>query len=226
MELKTKRLRIVPLNTEQMAFLCEGQDRLNAALGLTPNNMVVDDHLKAAFHQMYQQCCNHSKDYLWYTSWQIILKDENKSIGSISFCGTANDKHEVEVNYGIDEKYQNGDYADEALKVICEWAFSQNVYYIQTKTEPDDETLKRTLNKCGFKQVVSGDEELLYELEKPASAFMSIYMCLGMSVGLCMGLSLKQMSLGMCIGLAIGIALGVALDADDKKKRKRDQVGV
>ena len=222
MELKTKRLRIVPLNTEQMAVLCEGQDELNASLGLTQNNVAEDDHLKAAFHEMYQQCCEHPKDYLWYTNWQIILKDENKSIGSIGFRGMANDKHEVEVGYGIDEKYRNQGYAAEALKVICEWAFSQNVYYIQAQTETDNEPSKKVLGKCGFKQVGDGDEGLLFELEKPASAWMSIYMCLGMSVGLSIGLSLNSMAIGMCIGLAVGVALGAALDADDKKTRKRN----
>lgn len=222
MELKTKRLRIVPLNIQQMVLLCEGQDKLNAALGLAPNDAAQDDHLKAAFREMYRQCCEHPKEYLWNTNWQIVLKDENKSIGSIGFRGTANEKHEAEVGYGIDREYRNQGYAAEALKAICEWAFSQNVYYIQAQTEPDNEPSKKVLGKCGFAQVGDGDEGLLFELEKPATSWISVYMCLGMSVGLVIGLSFNNMATGMCIGLSVGVALGAGLDAEDKKKRKRD----
>lgn len=222
MELKTKRLRIVPLDVQQMALLCEGQDKLNAALGLTPNNAAEDEHLKAAYREMYRQCCEHPKEVLWYTNWQIVAKDENKSIGSIGFRGTANDKHEAEVGYGIDEAYRNQGYAAEALSAICEWAFSQDAYYIRAQTEPDNEPSKKVLGKCGFKPVGDGDEGLLFELEKPASAYMSLYMCLGMCIGIGVGLSFNNMTLGLCIGLAVGVALGSSLDAEDKKKRKRD----
>ncbi|MFA6308840.1 MAG: GNAT family N-acetyltransferase [Clostridia bacterium] len=222
MELKTKRLRIVSLNIEQMAQLCEGQNKLNDSLGLVPGNVAQDEHLQDAFREMHQQCCEHLKDYLWHTNWQIVLNEENKSIGSIGFRGPSNDRHEVEVGYGIDKNYQNQGYATEALKAICDWAFSQNVYYVQVQTEQDNEPSKKVLGKCGFKQVGSGDEGLLFELEKPASAWMPIYMCLGMSVGLSIGLSLNKMAVGICTGLVMGIALGTALDSDDKKKRKRD----
>lgn len=222
MELKTKRLRIVPLNIEQMALLCEGQDKLEAALSLALSGAGQDEHLKAAFEEMYRLCLEHPNDYLWYTNWQIILIDENKSIGSIGFRGTANEKHEVEIGYGIDEAYQNRGYATEALKELCEWAFSQNAFYIQAQTEPDNEPSKKALEKCGFEQVGKGEEGLLYELEKPASAWMSIYMCLGLSVGLCFGTAQNNIAIGMCIGMAIGIAIGTSLDAADKKNRKRD----
>jgi len=222
MELKTKRLRVIPLHIEQMALLCEGRDKMQAALGLVSDNDAEDEHAKADYQEMYQQCREHPEDYFWYTNWQIVLKDENKAIGSMHFHGPANARHEVEVAYGISGRYQKQDCAAEALKAIGEWAFSQNVYYLQTKTDPDNEHSKGTLGKCGFKQIGTGDKGLLFELEKPASAWMSIYMCLGMSIGMCFGLPLNNMAVGMCMGLAAGVALGAGLDADDRKKRKRD----
>jgi len=222
MELKTKRLRIVPLNIEQMALLCESQENLNAVLGLATNHAGQDEHLQAAYNEMYKNCQQHEKDYLWYTNWQIILKEENKSIGSVGFLGAANKKHEMEIGYGINDEYQSKGYATEAVKALCEWAFSQNVYYIQAQTEPDNEPSKKVLIKCGFKQLEAQNENLLFELEKPASAWMSIYMCLGMSVGMCFGVSSDNIAIGIGMGMAIGVALGLALDADDKNKRKRD----
>lgn len=222
MELKTKSLRIVPLNIDRMALLCEGQDKLNHVLGLTENNIKNDEHLQTAYREMYQNCLSHENDYLWYTNWQIILKSENKSIGSIGFKGTANERHEVEIGYGINEEYNNQGYATEAMKALIEWAFTQKVYYIQAQIEPDNEPSKKVLQKCGFKQIESKNDNLLFELEKPASAWMSIYMCLGMSVGMCFGIAGDNLAIGLSTGMALGVAVGLALDADDKKKRKRN----
>jgi len=222
MELKTKRLRILPLTTEQLEVLCEEQEKLNELLGLSQSNAEEDEHLKAAYREMYQKCCKFPGDHLWYTNWQIILKSENKSIGSIGFNGAPNSKYEVEVGYGISKQYQNQGYATEALKAICDWAFSQNAYYIQAKIEPENKASEKVLDKCGFKQIDNGDEGLLFELEKPASSWIAIYMCLGMSVGLSIGIAMNNIAIGMCIGLSIGVALGAALDAEDKKKRKHE----
>ena len=42
-----------------MALLCEGQDKLEAALGLAPSGAEQDEHLKAAFEEMYRLCLEH-----------------------------------------------------------------------------------------------------------------------------------------------------------------------
>lgn len=85
MELKTKRLRIISLSTEQMALLAEGQDKLDSALGLVPCGVMRDEHIRKAFAEMYKLCDDHPKDFLWYTNRQIVLKAENKSVGGIGF---------------------------------------------------------------------------------------------------------------------------------------------
>lgn len=222
MELKNKILKIIPLDVRQMALLCESRERLDEALGLAPSREVRDEHLEAAYAQMRDTCAEHEKEYRWYTNWQIVLRKENRAIGSIGFFGAPNAKGEVEVGYGIDEEYRSNGYASEALKLLCEWAFDNGAFFIGAQTEEDNSASKRVLEKCGFKSVGEGDEGILYELEKPASAYLSIYMCLGMSVGMCFGLCFDNMALGMCFGIAIGAALGSSLDAQDRKKRKRE----
>ncbi len=218
MELKTKRLRLVPLSAEQMALLCEGRDKQNKAMSLSSD----EGNLHAKYCELHRQCRAHPENMLWYTCWQITLKNETKSIGIIGFCGPANDRHEIEVHYEPLINEQDPNEAAEALKAFCDWAFSKEIYFVRIKSEPGDETFQKVLEQCGFKQAGNEDGKLLFELEKPQTAWMSIYMCLGMSVGLSIGLSLDQMAVGLCLGLSVGLFLGLALDADDRKKRKRD----
>lgn len=223
MELKTKRLKIIPLTAEQMAVLVDSQEKFECLLGLMPNGVRPDEHLHAAFHEMHELVCHHPSEYLWYTNWQIILRDENKAIGSIGFKGKPNARHEVEVGYGIYDAYQHQGYATEALKAITEWAFSkENVYYIQAKIELGNEASQTLLEKCGFKIICRNEDETLFEKEKPESFWMSTYMCIGIGTGMLFGSSFDQMPIGMCIGLSIGLCIGMALDAKDKENRKRE----
>jgi RimJ/RimL family protein N-acetyltransferase len=202
-----------------MTFLLDGQDKLDSILGLVPCGVIHDEHIREALREMYELCAEHPGDYLWHTNWQIILKAENISIGSIGFKGPPNAGHGAEVGYGINKAYQNKGFATEALTAMINWAFSQqNVYYIQAHTEAGNDPSKKVLEKCGFK--LSG-EGLLYEKEKAASAWMAVYMCIGMSTGMSIGAAMGNISIGMCLGMSMGIAVGTALDAQDKKNRKR-----
>lgn len=143
-------------------------------------------------------------------------------MGSLGFKGSPNAASEVEIGYGIHEAYRCRGFAAEAAKALTDWAFSktEDLFYIMAETTPDNTASQKVLEKLQFKPTGRmGNEGPLFELERPQTAWISIYLCLGMSVGLCFGTTLDHMSLGICIGMAIGVALGAALDADDKETR-------
>lgn len=64
MELKTKRLGIIPLSINQMEQLCEWQNKLNSALGSATNNNIKDGRLHTAYSEIYNNCVAHPDDYL------------------------------------------------------------------------------------------------------------------------------------------------------------------
>ncbi len=205
---KTKRILIEPMDASELEKLIVSES---------------DDNLKAAYSEMLTGVQNDPSNALWHTCWKITLKDNGVKIGGIGFKGAPNSRHEVEIGYGIDENYRSQGYATEALNAMTNWAYTQkDVYYIRAVTGDDNAASKRLLEKCKFKPVGNNDEGILYEREKPASVWMSIYMCLGTSVGLCFGTSFNNIAIGLCLGVAMGLALGVSLDAADKNMRKRD----
>lgn len=224
MELKTKRLRIVPLTTEQVGLLVIGQDVLEKSMGLTLSEEHRNYHLQSAFEEMHRNCIAHPKKYFWYTNWQIILKKENKSIGSIGFLSEPNNSGEVEIGYGIDDGYRNCGYATEALKRMCKWAFDKGkVNYIKAYTELDNGPSRSVLERCKF--TLSGDdgECFIFEIERPKTFWVIIYMCLGVSMGMPMGISVEDMVVGIFFGLIIGGAIGVLLDKQDRHRRIRNK---
>lgn len=207
-QLKTKRLRIVPLTTEQ--------------LGEYIKQPQADEHMAQALNEMYNGCVERPKDWLWYTNWLIYLCSDNTSIGSLCFKGGPVNGA-VEIGYGIDEpSYHNQGYATEAVKAMLAWAFGQQgVYFVTAETEKDNLASIRVLNKNGFLPAGEGAEGPLWELEKPASSMMAIFMCLGLSIGLSFGAAQNNMGVGLSIGMCIGLAVGAAIDAQDRATREK-----
>lgn len=92
------------------------------------------------------------KDLLWYRLWSIVNKDDDKNIGGICFKGPANEKGQVEVGYGIDEKYQNQGYGTEAISKITEWALGQEgIDDVIAETEKENIASQKLLKKVGYK---------------------------------------------------------------------------
>lgn len=206
-QLKTKRLRIVPLATEQIGeYIKQPQ---------------ADEHIAAALNEMYNGCVEHPKEWLWYTNWQIFLLADNTPIGSLCFKGGPVNGA-VEIGYGIDEPYQNQGYATEAVKAMLAWAFGQQgVYFITAETEKDNLASIQVLKNNVFLPAGEGTEGLLWEIEKPASSWMAIFMCLGLSIGISFGAAQNNMGVGLSIGMCIGLAVGAAIDAQDRATREK-----
>lgn len=77
--IETKRLRIIPLDSEQFALLLNGVHFMEDALRLTPSNETLDPHTRQAMTGQYQLAGKHPENFLLLTNWQIILKSENKA---------------------------------------------------------------------------------------------------------------------------------------------------
>ena len=207
--IKTKRLLLTPLNAKQLATLEteETNELLRGALGEMRKN--VTDYYDLA---------------LWHTGWQITLRNGGQVVGLLGFHGVAVNQT-VEIGYEIRETYRGNGYGEEALKALCDWAFGcEAIYFISALAAEDNAASNHILEKLKFYRVESPVSGMnAWELERPASAWMSIYMCFGVALGVSFGQTLFQnMAIGLAIGIGAGLALGSGLDAQDRAARKRE----
>ena len=146
--IETKRLRIIPLDSEQFALLLNGVHFMEDALRLTPSNETLDPHTRQAMTGQYQLAGKHPENFLLLTNWQIILKSENKAIGSACFKSLPDAEGSVEVGYGIYASYRNHGYMTEALKALCKWAFDiAGVQSVIAETEKEMQAIREAGNK-------------------------------------------------------------------------------
>ena len=174
--IESERLKMIPLTHQLLQLLHADRSAMELSLGLNISNMQIDPFYKnevddAMINFWLPKTLEHPEEYLWYTSWEIILKSSNTSIGGMGFAGESNELGEAETGYMIDQQHQNKGYATEALQLLSRWAFTQEkVKAIIVHTFQDNLSSRKILVKCGFGEVAKDEKGLMtFRLEKKLS---------------------------------------------------------
>lgn len=126
-EIASPRLRLIPLDNHLLTLWhTQGRNAMEKAVGLNPSDWQVEDLFKVetidALENFWLPMTNeHFIDFMWYTNWEIVLKDQNLSIGGIGFAGIPDDEGKTMVGYIIDGNFQRKGYASEALTCLIDW---------------------------------------------------------------------------------------------------------
>jgi ribosomal-protein-alanine N-acetyltransferase len=171
--IESERLRMIPLTHELLQVCDANRASMELAVGLNISNMQVDPFYKnevddAMVNFWLPKTLEHPEAFMWYTSWEIVLKSSSTSIGGMGFAGEPNEMGEAETGYMIDQQHQNQGYATEALQLLSGWAFTQEkVNAIIVHTYEDNMASRKILVKCGFEEIGKDAEGLMtYKLEK------------------------------------------------------------
>jgi RimJ/RimL family protein N-acetyltransferase len=163
----SERLKLIPLTHELLQLCHTNRAAMEQRIGLHVSRMQVTPEYQAEIDDAMlnfwlPQTLEHPDKYFWYTSWEIVLKSTNTSIGGIGFAGYPNEHGETQVGYMIDGQQQRKGYATEALQTIVAWAFQQQgVQSVIAQTPPDNFASQATLLKNGFIADGAGEEGML-----------------------------------------------------------------
>jgi len=149
-ELHTERLRLIPLNAKYLKLLIEHEKELANELSLSKLERIFDAELKQALNYRRSKVLEDEENYIWYTNWLIVLKEQNCAIGGIMLKGMPNDRQEVVIGYYTFPSFQGRGYMTETIITMKNWLHSQpNVQYIIADTEKDNIASHRVLEKAG-----------------------------------------------------------------------------
>lgn len=167
LKLESDRLIIIALDLEHFKLYIENTAVLEKNLGAKVTGRELNSEMKEIFREPYRKALKDKENYLWYTNWQIISKKENRIIGGITFKGKVNSDNEVEVGYGIDEKYQNKGYMTETLRTIINWSFTHDeIKSVIAETNKDNRASQRVLEKVGMKKYKEEEKTYWYKINK------------------------------------------------------------
>jgi len=177
-EIFTKRLKLVPLKEEDIEDSLESLSKFYNKKGFISNK----NHLSNLMYKIYNiklvNMKNDPDNYLFYTYWLIIKKDNNQIIGRIGFKNVPDKNGELEIGYGIGLEFRSHGYMTEALKAMIDWAFKQellNIKKIFAKTKEDNIPSQKVLKKAGFYYVSQEKEFLCWKIAKNKVKNNTIY---------------------------------------------------
>jgi [ribosomal protein S5]-alanine N-acetyltransferase len=171
LEIHTPRLRLIPLDLRCLRLLKQNRQKLQEHLALETSELQMDEAFKKemgdALEWWITQVAAHPEHYMWYTNWEIVLKDEKRSIGSIGLSGKPNAKGETTTGYVIDSRFHNQGYGSESLRALARWVFRDGAAKrLLADTPKDNLASQALLRKCGFRLDREEDDVLHWVLEK------------------------------------------------------------
>ncbi len=150
--IETDRLKIFPLNIEQLEKYLRNDNSLEEELMLRKSFRKISNELREAMAiTIIPSILDKPDNYLFSTLWSIVHKGENKIIAGITLMKIADSVGEIEIGYGTDDDYQNKGYMTEAVGGIVSWAKGKpGLKRIIASTEKDNPASHAVLIKNNF----------------------------------------------------------------------------
>jgi RimJ/RimL family protein N-acetyltransferase len=158
---------MIPLDKDNLRLLIEDRRKMEENLGLVISNVEIEDSVKDAMKSLLQNVTENIEDYLWFTNWVIVLKEENRIIGGLCFKNRPTKNGEVEIGYGIQDEYRCKGYMTEALKRSIKWAFAFDyVSAVIAETEKTNIPSQRVLEKVGMRNYRKTKKMIWWKIEE------------------------------------------------------------
>lgn len=121
--LETGKLKLISLDGQNLRWSIEDRQKMERNLGVKITDTELEEPAKKAMRTSLKMVLENTKDYLWFTSWEIVLKKENRIIGGLCFKGYPDEKGRVEIGYGMQDEYKMQRIYDRSSKRIDKLGF-------------------------------------------------------------------------------------------------------
>lgn len=167
LKLNTERLSILPLDEYNLELSINDFNKMEKNLGLTITDKNVGNREKNVFKIRLSGVKNNPKKYMWYSTWIIILKQENRIVGHIMLKGYPDKNGEVIIGYFMQDEYRCKGYMTEALRGLTQWMFlNPDVKSIIADTLKDNILSQKLLQRIGMVYYKEDDECFWWKLKR------------------------------------------------------------
>jgi RimJ/RimL family protein N-acetyltransferase len=159
---ETERLIIKPLTHRQLIKYMSLDGSLERELNLNETTRTISPELKEALEVTFlPNAADANKNYLFFTLWTLISKNERKMVGDLCFVGEPDASGEVEIGYGTYDEFRKRGYMTEAVGGMIKWAQKQpDIRSIIASTGKTNIDSYSVLERNNF--IKSGETDTLY----------------------------------------------------------------
>lgn len=167
LKLDTGRLNILPLDKYNLELSIKDFNELERNLGLAVTDKNIGVREKNVYKIRLKGVESNPENYMWFTTWVIVLKEENRIVGAIMIKGYPNEDGEVIVGYAMQNGYKRKGYMEEALRCLTKWMFlNPDVKCVVADTLKSNTPSQRLLQKIGMVFYKEDDECFWWKLER------------------------------------------------------------
>ncbi len=166
-DVNTERLKIIPLDRQNLELSIINFNKMENSLGVVCTDENIGHKERDVFKiRLANVKCN-EENYIWYTTWMIILKTENRIIGHIMIKGYPDENGNVTIGYYTQPRYRGNGYMSEVVIGIVEWIFSNpDVKAVIADTLKSNIISQDLLKKVGMTFYKEDDECFWWKLER------------------------------------------------------------
>ena len=148
--LETGRLVLFPYTQENLALFNTDLPRFEASFGVVYRGEELDHLLSGFLKKLEKEIGDDPENYLFFTEFLIVLKENSHVIGSIDYKYVPRDGV-TEVGYGMNPAYTGHGYMTEALTAFLDLGRKLGIRKVLADTLPDNLPSQNVLKRCGFR---------------------------------------------------------------------------
>ncbi len=152
--METERLVLFPYTKENLHLFNTDLCRFEEEFGVIYHGEELDYLLSSFLVKLEDEIAADPDNYLFFTEFLIVLKENSHVIGSIDFKYVPKDGV-TEVGYGLNPAYEGNGYMTEALTAFLQFGKDNGIKTVRADTLKDNVKSQNVLKRCGF--------EFLYE---------------------------------------------------------------
>ena len=148
--IETERLVLFPYTQENLALFNADLPAFEERFGVLYQGEELDHLLRGFLLKLERELAEDPEHYLFFTEFLIVLKENDRIIGSIDYKYVPRDGL-TEVGYGLNPLYEGHGFMTEALHAFLDFGKSLGIRTVRADTRPDNIASQRVLEKCGFR---------------------------------------------------------------------------
>ena len=148
--IETERLVLFPYTEENLRLFNSDLARFEERFGVVYRGEELDHLLTGFLEKLEREIADDPDNYLFFTEFLIVLKENSHIIGSIDFKYVPRDGV-TEVGYGMNPHYEGHGYMSEALRAFLEFGKRLGIRTVLADTLKDNVKSQNVLRRCGFR---------------------------------------------------------------------------
>ena len=161
--IETERLVLFPYTKENLALFNTDLAAFEAAFGVVYRGEELDHLLQGFLKRLESEIADDPDNYLWFTEFLIVLRENSHVIGSIDYKYVPRDGV-TEVGYGMNPAYEGRGYMTEALTAFLDFGARRGLRAVRADTLSDNRRSQNVLKRCGFRLLRTEEDRLWWEV--------------------------------------------------------------